>query len=504
MQKVIEHYINGKTDTFSSTNYHDVFNPATGKVTAKVVMADEALVNDVVEIAKTAFLTWSKQSPIKRARIFYKYVQLLNENINELAEIVSHEHGKTFADAIGSIQRGIEVVEHYCGIANLLQGTFSNNVSTNIDAYTIRQPLGVCAGVSPFNFPVMVPVWLFMPAIACGNTFILKPSEKVPTAAVYLAKLFSQAGLPDGVLNIVHGHKPAVDALLMHQDVKAVSAVGSTPVAEYIYKIATQNNKRSNTFGGAKNHCIIMPDVDIDSVADAVSGAAFGAAGERCMALSVAVIVGNRKRHDDIVNKLKAKASAIKLGLGTHKNSEMGPLITREHLNKVLGYIETGVSEGANLVLDGRKIKVDGCEQGFFLGANIFIDVKPHMRIYKEEIFGPVLTVLHVDTYEEALELTNNHEFGNGASIFTNDMNIARSYVNEVQAGMIGVNVPIPVPFVTHSFGGWKNSVFGDISLHATESVRFYTKSKSITVANAKISLSDKINTSSLIMPTHD
>lgn len=503
MTKVIEHYINGKYTRLSGKTSHDVYNPATGEVIAKLNFADTDGVETAIQAAKEAFPIWSKMAPIKRARIFFKFNQLLNQNIDKIAELVTMEHGKVIDDAKGSVNRGIEVVEHCCGIARLLQGTLSNNVSSGIDSYTIRQPLGVCAGVSPFNFPVMVPTWLFMPSIACGNTFILKPSEKVPSSTLYLAELLTEAGLPDGVLNIVHGHKEAVDYLLNHKDIKAVSAVGSTHVAEYIYKTATSNNKRSQTFGGAKNHCIVMPDVDLDAVADSISGAAFGAAGERCMALSVALVVGDKSRHDELVGKIKANAEKIKVGPGNDKSSEMGPLITREHLNKVLDYVESGVSEGADLLLDGRNLSVENYKNGFYLGPSLFTNVKPSMKIYQEEIFGPVLVVLHVDTYDKALELINNHEYGNGTSMFTNDLNISRAFVNDVQAGMVGINIPIPVPFVTHSFGGWKNSVFGDLDMHAEQSIIFNTKPKSVTVANAKIS-NTKSDTSSLVMPVHD
>lgn len=503
MSKVINHFVNGSITQLSGSQHHDVFNPATGKVISKVAMANAEAVNEAVAAAKNAFPIWSGMSPIKRAKIFFKFNQLLNENIEELAALVAGEHGKVLADARGSVQRGIEVVEHCCGITRLLQGTITHNVSASIDAYTIKQPIGVCAGVSPFNFPVMVPVWLFMPAIACGNTFVLKPSEKVPSATLYLAELLTKAGLPDGVLNIVNGHKEAVDALLTHPDVKSVSAVGSTPVVEYIYKTAITNGKRSHTFGGAKNHCIVMPDVDLNSTADSLSGAAFGAAGERCMALSVAVVVGDESRYNDLINKIKDKAQNIKVGPGCDASSEMGPLITKEHLNKVLDFIESGVSQGASLELDGRTLKVPGYESGFFLGPSIFTDVKPNMKIYKEEIFGPVLVTMRVNTYQDALDLINNHEYGNGTAIFTNDLNVSRAFVNDVQAGMVGINIPIPVPYVTHSFGGWKHSIFGDLDLHAEHSIAFHTKSKSVTVGNAKVE-EEHSTTTGLVMPVHN
>ncbi len=506
MLKIIPHFINGQLVTGSASNkYLEIYNPAIGDIIAKVSVADQDLVNQAVDAASRAFQSWSKLAPIKRARIFFKFNELLNNNIDQLAEIVSLEHGKTLEDARGSVMRGIEVVEHCCAIANHLQGTFSSNVSSNVDAYSIRQPLGVCVGVSPFNFPVMVPVWMFMPAIACGNTFILKPSEKVPSAVIFMADLLKKAGLTDGVLNIIHGHKETVDVLLNHPDVKATTAVGSTKVVESIYKTSINNNKRSHTFGGAKNHCIVMPDVDLDSVANAISGAAFGAAGERCMALSVALVVGNVDRYTKLINIIKQNAAKIKVGLGTDPSSDIGPLISKEHLNKVLGYIESGVAEGADLILDGRNCKVDGFERGFFLAPSIFTNVTPEMKIYKEEIFGPVLVTMRVDSFEQALDLINKHEYGNGTAIFTNNMNIARTFANEVQAGMVGINIPIPVPFVTHSFGGWKNSIFGDLDLHADQSMYFYTKSKSITISNAKVDKDYEFSTkSTLVMPTHD
>ena len=501
--QIVDHYINGKI-TKLDNNYQDHCNPATGEVLTRVAMGDAKTVDMAVKSSLEAFKTWSTTAPIKRARILFKFNELLNNNINKLAELITLEHGKTLADARGSVGRAIEVVEHCCGIANLLQGKFSSNISNNIDVYTIRQPLGVCAGVGPFNFPIMVPVWMALPAIACGNAFIIKPSEKVPTTVMYLAELLTQAGLPDGVLNVVNGHKTVVDSLLNHSDIKAVSAVGSTPIAEYIYKTATSNNKRSQTFGGAKNHCIIMPDADLDNTSDQISGAAFGAAGERCMALSVAVVVGNQQRHDELVAKIKNLAQKIKVGNGLDSTSDMGPLITRDHLNKILGYIEQGVSQGADLILDGRNLKISDpkFKNGFYLGPSIFTNVRTDMTIYQEEIFGPVLVVLRVDDYQQALEIINNNMYGNGSSIFTNDLNISRNFATEVSTGMVGINIPIPVPFVTHSFGGWKSSVFGDLAMHAGESVQFYTKPKSITVGPAKVN-TVKSSQCSLTMPVH-
>ncbi len=494
---IVDNYIDGKVIKLSNY-YYEHCNPATGEILSKVSLGDKSVVDCAVSSALKAFETWSKTAPIKRARVLFKFNQLLNNNIDKLAEIITMEHGKTLADAKGSVGRAIEVVEHCCGITNQVQGKYSDNVSTDIDAYTIRQPLGVCAGIGPFNFPIMVPVWLALPAIAAGNCFIVKPSEKVPMTVMFLAELLTAAGLPNGVLNVINGHKEVVDALLTHSDIKAVTAVGSTPIAEYIYKTAINNNKRSQTFGGAKNHCIIMPDADLDNTAEQVAGAAFGAAGERCMALSVAVIVGEEHRHDLFIEKVKNFGNKIKIGFGLEATTDMGPLITKEHLNRVLAYIEQGVAEGADLVLDGRNSQLP--KKGFFVGPSIFKNVKTQMKIYQEEIFGPVLVTSRVDTYQEALELINAHQYGNGTSIFTNDLNISRHFAQNVQVGMVGINIPIPVPFVTHSFGGWKSSVFGDLAMHASESIQFYTKPKSVTIGIAK---SSKSNISVLAMPVH-
>lgn len=503
MQKVIDHFINGKVIKLSSGNYYEHCNPATGEAITKVALGDSNTVELAVDAAKTAFKTWSTYSPVKRAKILLRFNQLLNERIDELAKIITEEHGKVLSDAKGSILRGIEVVEYCCGIPTLLQSKFSANVSTNLDVYSIRQPLGVCAGVGPFNFPIMVPIWMAIPSIACGNTFIIKPSEKVPSAIMYLASLLSEAGLPEGVFNVVNGHKEVVDGLLHHSDIKAVSAVGSTQIAEYIYKTATSNNKRSQTFGGAKNHSIVMPDVDLSTIAEIISGAAFGAAGERCMALSVAIVVGDNARHDQFITQLKNHAAKIKVGPGHDRSSDMGPLISKEHLNKILGYIESGISEGAELTLDGRDLKVPGYTNGFYLGPSIFTKVKTGMKIYQEEIFGPVIVVLHTKTYEEALELINNHMYANGTAIFTNDLNTARSFANDVQVGMVGINISIPVPFVTTSFGGWKSSAFGDLCMHGEQSVLFYTKNKSITIGPAKTTTQIADHTG-LNMPVHN
>lgn len=501
---IITHFINGEIIQDNNTSYYEHKNPATGKVVTKVAMGDTNTVNQAVNNSLQAFESWSQTSVVKRTKILFKFNELLNNNIDKLSELITIEHGKTVADAKGSVLRAVEVVEHCCGIVNLSQNTFTNNISSNIDVYTIRKPLGVCAGIAPFNFPIMVPIWQCIPAIACGNTFVLKPSEKVPSAMMLVAELFKQAGLPDGVFNIVNGHKEAVDSLLKHKDIKAVACVGSTAIAEYVYKTAINNNKRSQTFGGAKNHCIVMPDTDLDSVSDVIVNAAFGSAGERCMALSVAVLVGDKSREDKFIDFLKQKANKIKVGNGLDVNTDMGPLITKEHLNKVLDYVETGISEGADLVLDGRDLNLNNKEllNGNFLGPCIFKNINTNMKIYQEEIFGPVLVVHRVDNYQSALELINKHIYGNGTAIFTNDLNTSRDFVNNVEAGMVGVNIPIPVPYVTHSFGGWKSSVFGDLAMHAKESIQYYTKPKSVTVGLAKLEYDNKTN--GLNMPIHD
>ena len=471
-------WINGKA-VVPSGRMGEVFNPATGTVAKQVPYADAAAIDSAVKAAAAALPAWRDAPPLRRARVMQKFLQLMQENQKELAEMVTAEHGKTLPDAMGSVQRGIEVIEFACGIPHLLKGEFSENVGTGVDCHTLRQPVGVCAGITPFNFPVMVPLWMFPVAIACGNTFILKPSEKVPSASVKMAELFKQAGLPDGVLNVVHGDKVAVDAILAHPGISAVSFVGSTPIAKYIYETCAHHGKRVQALGGAKNHAVVLPDADMEFTADALIGAAYGSAGERCMAISAVVAVGAAA--DPIVGLLKKKAAAIKIGPGTMEGADMGPLVSGVHRDKVKGYVDAGVKEGAKLVSDGRGHVVKGHENGFFLGTTLFDDVKPTMSIYKDEIFGPVLIVLRVQTLEEAIALVNSNPYANGTAIFTESGGAARRFESEIQVGMVGVNVPIPVPVAFYSFGGWKNSLFGDLHVHGAEGIKFYTRTKVVT-----------------------
>ena len=471
-------WINGRA-VVPSGRMGEVFNPATGSVAKQVPYADAAVIDSAVKAAAAALPAWRDAPPLRRARVMQKFLQLMQENQKELAEMVTAEHGKTLPDAMGSVQRGIEVIEFACGIPHLLKGEFSENVGTGVDCHTLRQPVGVCAGITPFNFPVMVPLWMFPVAIACGNTFILKPSEKVPSASVKMAELFKQAGLPDGVLNVVHGDKVAVDAILAHPGISAVSFVGSTPIAKYIYETCAHHGKRVQALGGAKNHAVVLPDADMEFTADALIGAAYGSAGERCMAISAVVAVGAAA--DPIVGLLKKKAAAIKIGPGTMEGADMGPLVSGVHRDKVKGYVDAGVKEGAKLVSDGRGHVVKGHENGFFLGTTLFDDVKPTMSIYKDEIFGPVLIVLRVKTLEEAIALVNSNPYANGTAIFTESGGAARRFENEIQVGMVGVNVPIPVPVAFYSFGGWKNSLFGDLHVHGAEGIKFYTRTKVVT-----------------------
>jgi len=449
----------------------EVFNPATGQLTRRVGFADEKTIDAAVKAAAAAFPEWRDTPPLRRARVMLEFLSLLKKNQKQLAEIVTDEHGKTLADAMGSVQRGIEVVEFACGIPQLLKGEYSENVGTQVDTYTMRQPVGVCAGITPFNFPVMVPLWMFPMAIACGNTFILKPSEKVPSASMRMAELFKEAGLPDGVFNVLHGDKAAVDALLTHEGIKAISFVGSTPIAKYIYETSAKHGKRVQALGGAKNHAVVLPDADLEFAADALIGAAYGSAGERCMAISAVVAVGAAA--DPLVKLLEKKAKAIKLGV------DMGPLVTCQHRDKVASYIEIGVKEGAKLVVDARQQKVP--KDGFYLGTSLFDYVTPDMEIYKNEIFGPILAVLRADTLEEALALVNRNPYANGTAIFTESGGAARRFAAEIQVGMVGINVPIPVPVAFYSFGGWKSSLFGDLHVHGAESVKFYTRTKAVT-----------------------
>ena len=476
---LIQHFVNGKSYKGNSNRKGKVFNPATGEQESEVILGSKEDLNNTVNIARKAFESWSLKPPLQRARVMFKFKELIERNSEEIAKLIVSEHGKVYEDAKGSLTRGLEVVEFACGIPQMLKGEFTENVGSEVDSWSIRQPLGVCAGITPFNFPAMVPMWMFPMAIACGNSFILKPSEKDPSCSFKLAELLSEAGLPDGVLNVVNGDKEVVDAILENKDIQAVSFVGSTPIAKYIYENAARNEKRVQALGGAKNHCVVMPDCDLDQAVNGLMGAAYGSAGERCMAQSVAVAVGDIG--DRLVDKLSKKVEVLKVGPGMDKNSEMGPLITKEHLEKVRGYVDIGVKEGAKLVVDGRNLKLQCYEKGFFIGGCLFDNVKKDMRIYKEEIFGPVLSVVRAKDFEEASKLVNDHEYGNGVSIFTRDGDAARTFSSKIKVGMVGINIPIPVPMAFHSFGGWKRSLFGDQHMHGPEGVRFYTKLKTIT-----------------------
>ncbi len=475
----ISHFVNGNRVAGTAERFGEVFNPATGNRTGRVCFATAREVALAVDAAVSAFPKWSGTPPVNRARVMFRFRSLVERDLEALAALITSEHGKVLSDARGEVARGLEVVEFACGIPHLLTGEFSEAVSAGMDSWAIRQPLGVCAGITPFNFPAMVPMWMFPVSIACGNTFVLKPSERDPSAAVRMAELLKQAGLPDGVFNVVHGDKEAVDAILAHPDVAAVSFVGSTPIARYIYATAAAHGKRVQALGGAKNHMVVMPDADPDQVCDALIGAAYGSAGERCMAVSVAVAVGSIG--DTLVERLKPRVENIRIGPGTAPGVEMGPLVTRQHLDRVRGYIDAGVREGAELVVDGRGFRGEGCEGGFFIGASLFDRVTTQMKIYREEIFGPVLSVVRTPTLEEAARIVNDHEFGNGAAIFTRDGQAAREFASRVRAGMVGINVPIPVPTAFHSFGGWKHSIFGDHAIHGMEGVRFYTRLKTVT-----------------------
>jgi len=476
---LIEHFIDGKVVSGSSDRKGKVFNPATGKQESEVRLASKSDLDLAVEKAKKAFESWSINPPLQRARIIFKFKEVVEKNFDELTKLIVSEHGKVYEDAKGSLTRGLEVVEFACGIPQMLKGEFTENVGTNIDSWSTRQPLGVCAGITPFNFPAMVPMWMFPIAIACGNTFVLKPSEKDPSCSIRLAELFKEVGLPDGVFNVVNGDKEVVDAILENKNIPAVSFVGSTPIAKYIYENAAKNEKRVQALGGAKNHCVVMPDCDLDQAVNGLMGAAYGSAGERCMAQSVAVAVGNIG--DELVSNLSKKVETLKIGSGMDKSSEMGPLVTKEHLEKVRGYVDLGVSEGAKLVVDGRNIELQGCENGYYIGGCLFDHVTKEMKIYKEEIFGPVLSVVRVKDFDEAVQLINDHEFGNGTSVYTRDGDVGRTFASKIKIGMVGINIPIPVPVAYHSFGGWKRSLFGDQHMHGPEGVRFYTKLKTIT-----------------------
>jgi len=478
----IDHYIGGRVVASTSGRAQDVFNPATGSVTGRVAMASRSDVDKAVAAAHAAFPAWADTPPLRRARVLFKFLELLNAHRDELAHLITAEHGKVFTDAQGEVSRGIDVVEFACGIPQLLKGDFTDQVSGGMDNWTLRQPLGVVAGITPFNFPVMVPMWMFPVAIAAGNCFILKPSPIDPSASLLIAALLKKAGLPDGVFNVVQGDKEAVDALLEHPDVMAVSFVGSTPIANYIYETGAHHGKRVQALGGAKNHMVVMPDADLEQTVDALVGAGYGSAGERCMAVSVAVLVGDVA--DQVVPLLAERAKTLKIKNGTALDAEMGPIVTAAAHARITGYIEQGVKEGAQLLVDGRGFRGTdagkGCDKGFWMGGTLFDHVKPEMRIYKEEIFGPVLSCVRVKDFGAAVELINAHEFGNGVSCFTRDGHVAREFARRIQVGMVGINVPIPVPMAWHGFGGWKKSLFGDTHAYGEEGVRFYTKQKSI------------------------
>ncbi|KPF41537.1 methylmalonate-semialdehyde dehydrogenase [beta proteobacterium AAP51] len=472
------HFIQGRRSAGSGTRRQTVWNPATGAAARQVLLASEADVHAAVAAAVAAQPAWADTPPIRRARVMNKFLELMNRHKDTLAAMITAEHGKVFTDAQGEVMRGIDIIEFACGIPQLLKGDHTDQVSTGIDNWTLRQPLGVVAGITPFNFPCMVPCWMFPVALACGNAFILKPSERDPSPGLFMAELLKEAGLPDGVFSVINGDKVAVDALLTHPHVKALSFVGSTPIAQYIYETGAHHGKRVQALGGAKNHMVVMPDANIEQAVDALIGAAYGSAGERCMAISVAVLVGEVA--DQIVPLLAERAKALKIRNGMELDAEMGPIVTKEARDRIEGYIGIGVEEGAKLVVDGRGHTVRGFEGGFFTGGTLFDHVQPAMRIYKEEIFGPVLACVRVPAFADALQLINEHEFGNGVALFTSDGGVAREFSRRVQVGMVGINVPIPVPMAWHGFGGWKKSLFGDMHAYGEEGVRFYTKQKSV------------------------
>ncbi|WP_072390618.1 CoA-acylating methylmalonate-semialdehyde dehydrogenase [Hyphomicrobium sp. CS1GBMeth3] len=478
--RTIENAYGGRKIASASDRTSNVYNPATGEVTARLPLSTVDEINDAVAAAKKAATSWGSTPPMKRVAPMFRFKELLHKNADEIARAISSEHGKTHPDALGELQRGIEVVDFACGIPHLLKGEYSRNIGPEIDCWSDRQPLGVVAGITPFNFPAMVPMWMFPVAVACGNTFVLKPSERDPSAPMLIWELFQEAGFPDGVLNVVHGDKTAVDTLLDHPDVKAVSFVGSTPIAEYVYTRGAAAGKRVQALGGAKNHMIVMPDADMDKAVDALMGAGYGSAGERCMAISVAVPVGKRTA-DQLVEALAPRVRALKVAPATDSESEMGPVVTAEAKRKITGLIDTGVAEGAKLVVDGRNLVLQGYENGYFLGGTLFDHVTPDMTIYKQEIFGPVLSVVRTESYDEAADLVNSHEYGNGTAIFTRDGDTARAFADKIEVGMVGINVPIPVPVAYHSFGGWKRSLFGDHAIYGPEGVRFYTRIKTVT-----------------------
>lgn len=478
--QIIENAVGGRRYVSNSSRRVPVFNPATGEQSAELPLSTLDELNAAVANSVKAQVGWGNTPPMKRARVMFKFKALLDQYADDIAREISKEHGKVHDDALGEVARGIDCVDFACGIPHLLKGEFSRNVGPSIDSYSDRQPLGVVAGITPFNFPAMVPMWMFPAAIACGNAFILKPSERDPSASLLVWNLFMEAGLPEGILNVVHGDKEMVDGLLDHPDVKAVSFVGSTPIAEYVYKRGTANGKRVQALGGAKNHMIIMPDADLDQAADALMGAGYGSAGERCMAISVAVPVGE-KTADALVAKLKPRVEALKIGPATDKDAEMGPVVTKMHRDKILGYIDSGVEQGASLVVDGRGFSLQGYENGYYVGGTLFDNVTPDMTIYKEEIFGPVLSVVRKNSFQEAVDLIHGHEYANGTAIFTRDGDAAREFADKIEVGMVGINVPIPVPVAYHSFGGWKRSLFGDHSIYGPEGIHFYTRLKTVT-----------------------
>ena len=478
--KLIQNFIAGKFCHPANADKLSVTNPATGEITGEVALSSAAEVDQAVQAAKTAIVKWATTPPLRRARVMFRFLELLQQNHNRLAEAITKEHGKTFEDAKGEVQRGIEVVEFACGVPHLLKGTFSEQVANAVDAYSFRQPLGVVAGITPFNFPVMVPMWMYPMAIACGNSFVLKPSEKDPSASLLMAELLQQAELPNGVFNVVQGGREAVEALLDHPDIAAISFVGSTPIARIIYQRGTAHDKRVQALGGAKNHMIIMPDADLDQAASALMGAGYGSAGERCMAISVAVPVGEETANA-LIDRLIPQVKTLKIGNGMEPGLDMGPLVTRAHRDKVSAYVDSGVEQGAQLIVDGRGYMVPGHENGFFIGGCLFDKVTPDMEIYKNEIFGPVLSTVRVPTYEAAMQLVHNNPYGNGIAIFTRDGDTARDFVSKIEVGMVGVNVPIPVPVAFHSFGGWKKSLFGDHDIYGPESINFYTRLKAVT-----------------------
>ncbi|MDV5226764.1 CoA-acylating methylmalonate-semialdehyde dehydrogenase [Providencia rettgeri] len=498
----IQNFIGGELVSSQSGRFSPVYNPATGEQIAQVVLSSAAETKKAIEVAHKAFPMWSKLSPLKRARILFKFKALLELHMDELARLISKEHGKVFSDAVGELTRGLEVVEFACGIPHLQKGEHSANVATGVDSHSLMQPLGVCAGITPFNFPAMVPMWMFPVALATGNTFVLKPSEKDPSLALELAKLLKEAGLPDGVFNVVQGDKESVDVLLRAPEIQAVSFVGSTPIAEYIYTTASEHGKRCQALGGAKNHCILMPDADMNLATNAIMGAAFGAAGERCMALSVVLAVGDETA-DTLIANLEQQIAKMTVGPGIvdGKENDMGPVISAQHKAKICDYITSGEKQGAKLLVDGRDFKVAGFENGYFVGPTLFDNVTPEMTIYKEEIFGPVLAIVRVPDFETGLKLINQHEYGNGTAIFTRDGETAREFQENVLAGMVGINIPIPVPMAFHSFGGWKRSIFGPLNVHGNDGVRFYTRMKTVT-SRWPASVRLEHHESSFTMPT--